>query len=174
MSRRSRAPVKKPVANAAPSTKPAIRPLKDIQDELARLAPEARGAQAPFMELIDRINELTKERDAHPDTLAANLANLRLGSRTTGYVPPGELPELGGVLHDIASELDDVEACIHVVYYSLGTGADITTTAKALWAGAVNNITTQIDCLRDAIENARLHGSKMVVIKASEDSEATS
>jgi hypothetical protein len=152
-----------------------LRSLQDIQKELAELHPKARQAQAPYMELIDRVNALTKERDEHPDTVAANLANLRLGTENTGaYMPPGTPPELGAVLLDIASKLDDVEACVHVVYYALGTGADINTTAKALWGGAVNNITTQIDRLRDAVEGARLRGSRMVVVKPSEDAEAQS
>ena len=165
--------VQRKLARIATEATP-VRPLTDIQRELAELHPKAREAQVPFLQLADRIHKLTNERDTHPDTLVANLANLRLGTEGGGYRPPGELPELGSVLLEIASELDDVEACIHVVYYALETQADVKTTASALWAGAVNNITTQIERLRDAIEGARLRGSRMVVVKPSQDTEAQS
>src|ERR1700722_9122559 len=70
-------------AVATRPTKPGVRSLKEIQEDLAELDLKVRLAQAPFMELAHRFSELAKERDTHPDTLAAGLANLRLGTKAT-------------------------------------------------------------------------------------------
>ncbi len=163
---------KKRTALAAPSVEPAVRPLKDIQAAIDVVRAEMDRLRTPFLDASQLFHALEEERAAHPETIETALTQLRLGADgPTGIHGTGE-PELGAVLEDIASELDDVEACIHVVYYALDSGADIKTTGNALWAGAVNNITEQIDRLRAAIKGARLKGSRMVVVKPSEDEEA--
>jgi hypothetical protein len=165
---------KKRTAPAASSAEPAIRPLKDIQAAIDGVHAEMDRLRTPFLDASQRFHALEEQRAAHPETIETALTQLRLGADgPTGIHGPGE-PELGAMLEDIASELDDVEACIHVVYYAMDTGADIKMLGNALWAGAVNNITDQIDRLRAAIKGARLKGSRMVVVKASEDEEAGS
>ena len=163
---------KKRTAPAAPRREPPLRPLKDIQAAIDAVNAEMARLRPTFLDAYQRFHALEEELAAHPETIETALAQLRLGAGgPTGIHGTGE-PELGAVLEDIASELDDVEACIHVVYYALDTGADIKTIGNALWAGAVNNITEQIDQLRATIKGARLKGSRMVVVKPSEDEEA--
>jgi hypothetical protein len=166
---------KKRTAAAAPSAEPAIRPLKDIQAAIDGVHAEMDRLRTPFLDASQRFHALEEERAAHPETIETALTQLRLGADGPTGIHGTEEPELGAMLEDIASELDDVEACIHVVYYALDApGSDINTISNALRAGAVNNITEQIDRLRAAIKGARLKGSRMVVVKASEDEEAGS
>jgi hypothetical protein len=168
--------LKKRSSTAAQSDKPAVRPLKDIQRDLARLHPKTRRAQAHFMELIDRVNELSKERDSHPDTLAANLTNLRLGAEATLPALSESEPELGAVLTDIAADLELARAVVQtawqaIEHLNLGGTSGL---EDVLLRHADNPICDCVDRLRAAIENARLRGSRIVVTKPAEDSGAGS
>ena len=170
---RSRKPAaRKAGAVAARPTKQGVRSLKEIQEDLAELDPKVRAAQAPFLELAHRFNELAKERDTHPDTLAAGLANLRLGTKATWLA--GEEPELGAVLTEIAGELELARAVVQTARQAIENSevGDFVGLEAVLRTHADDSIADCIDRLHAAIENARLRGSRIVVTKAAGDTEA--
>lgn len=147
------------------------RLLKHIQADTDALERCMLGTASPMDDYINiyvaRKRELEEERRHHPETIAAALANLRLGD--DGIGPLTNDPELGEELKEIATHLENIEACIHTVYYALDAGSsDVRTIVRALNAGAVNNITEQIDRLRAAIKGARLKGTRMVVVREEE------
>jgi hypothetical protein len=166
---------KKRVDIAQPA-EPIIRPLKDIQASIDGVYGEMDHLRAPFRDAAHRVSELQKEYDAHPDTLAASLANLRLGTEVTAPDLSASEPELGVVLTTIVNELELARAVVQTAWQAIESlnlgGAD--GLDDVLRVHADDPICDCVDRLRNAIQNARLRGSRIVVTKPSEDAESGS
>ena len=148
---------------------PAIRPFKAIEAELARLAPKCRQAQAPLQELADRVSKLTKERDAHPDTLATKLADMRLGTEITASSIRER--ELGAVLLRTADEIERAREVAEIVSQAL-EGMElpgISGMANVVQAYVDDPLCECVDRLRAAVKNARVQGSHIVVTEPTGD-----
>ena len=150
-------------AVASPSTK--LRPYRRLEREFAK-------AKRALVEVSSEMSRHPKEQAARDAEEAAHEVRLTTFATVPALAEPE--PELGAVLSEIAGELELARAVVQTAWQAIENlnSGEVTGLDAVLRTHADDPLAACVDRLREAIEGARLRGSRMVVSKPVEKEES--